>query len=170
MTRFALIFAAVLLTLFVAELTPPGQRHFVQPWTNGVAQVSTRAIQAMDPAVTVTGNTIFSTRNGFGIEILAGCNGVEAMIVLVAAILAFPAPWKHKLIGIALGVVAVQALNLVRIVSLFYLGQWSHAAFEWAHLYLWQALVMLDALLVWLVWLRMLPPADGAAPVHARES
>jgi hypothetical protein len=34
-------------------------------------------------------------------------------------------------------------------------------AFEWAHLYVWQALIMLDVLVVWLVWVRLLPKADG---------
>jgi hypothetical protein len=29
--------------------------------------------------------------------------------------------------------------------------------FEWAHLYVWQALIMLDVLIVWLVWIRTLP-------------
>jgi len=48
-------------------------------------------------------------------------------------------------------------LNLVRIISLYYLGQWNYTAFEWFHLYLWQALIILDALVVWLIWLRTLP-------------
>jgi hypothetical protein len=30
--------------------------------------------------------------------------------------------------------------------------------FDWFHLYLWQALIVLDALVVFLVWLRYLPP------------
>jgi hypothetical protein len=34
--------------------------------------------------------------------------------------------------------------------------------FEWAHLYLWQALIMLDALIVWMLWIRALP--EPAAP------
>lgn len=165
MTKFALVFAAVLLALFMAELTPPGQRLFVEPWTEGVARLSTGAIHSVDPSVMVAGNVITSARNGFGVEIMAGCNGVEAMIVLVAAILAFPAPWKNRLIGIVAGIAAIQVLNLVRIVSLFYLGQWNRDAFEWAHLYLWQALVMLDALIVWLVWLKTLPPRVPAAAV-----
>lgn len=164
MLRFGLTFAAVLVALFVAELTPPGQRYFVDPWTASVARASTTAIHSFDSAVAVVGDTIISKRNGFAIQILAGCNGIEAMIVLIAAILAFPAPWRNRLAGIAIGIVAIQALNLVRIVSLFYLGQWSFAAFEWAHLYLWQALVMLDALVVWLVWLRTLPKIPAPVP------
>jgi exosortase H (IPTLxxWG-CTERM-specific) len=76
--------------------------------------------------------------------------------------LAFPAPWKNRLIGLAAGVVAVQALNVVRVISLFYLGQWNLAVFEFAHLYVWQALIMLDVLIVWLIWVRTLPRADDA--------
>ena len=71
--------------------------------------------------------------------------------------LAFPAPWKNKLAGIAIGLLAVQTLNIMRVISLFYIGQWSMKAFEWTHLYLWQVLIMLDVLIVWLIWIRMLP-------------
>ena len=37
-------------------------------------------------------------------------------------------------------------------ISLFYLGPWTYTAFEWFPLYLWQALILLDALVVWLIW------------------
>jgi len=76
------------------------------------------------------------------------------MILLSAAMLAFPAPWGRRFGGIALGGIAIQALNIVRIASLFYLSRWNAAWFEWAHLYLWQPLIMVDVLVVWLVWLR----------------
>jgi hypothetical protein len=42
--------------------------------------------------------------------------------------------------------------------------------FEWAHLYVWQALIMLDVLIVWLIWVRALPSihnAGGGPPPHA---
>jgi exosortase H (IPTLxxWG-CTERM-specific) len=162
MLRFGLVFAAIVVALFAAELTPPGQRYFVDPWTAAVAQAATAAMKAFDPAVIAMGPTVMSAKNGFAVTILAGCNGVEAMIVLVAAMLAFPAPWKHRLLGIAAGIVAIQVLNLVRIVSLFYLGQWDREVFEWAHLYAWQVLVMIDGLVVWLVWLRTLPRTEEA--------
>jgi hypothetical protein len=47
------------------------------------------------------------------------------------------------------------------VISLFYLGQWNMQVFEWAHLYVWQALIMLDVLIVWLIWVRTLPRAGG---------
>ena len=49
--------------------------------------------------------------------------GVEAMIVLLAAIMAFPSSFKAKLWGLGLGFLAVQSVNLLRIVSLFFLNQ-----------------------------------------------
>ena len=159
MLRVAALFAGILVALFALELTPPGQSLFVEPWTAAVARVSAAVMRTIDPAVFSSGAMLVSTRTGFAVTILAGCNGVEAMIVLVAGMLAFPAPWRARLLGIALGILAVQALNLVRIVSLFYLGQWDRAAFEWAHLYLWQGLIMLDALVVWILWLRTVRPA-----------
>ena len=167
MIRFVVVFIVVTVALFAAELTPPVQRMLVAPWTNELARLSADLVMLFDPQVVATGKVLRSTRNGFGVSIEAGCNGIEASLILIAAIVAFPAPWRHRIAGIAAGLVAVQALNLVRVVSLFYLGQWSLAAFEWAHLYVWQALIMLDALIVWLVWLRRLPPTAPAPQPHA---
>ena len=110
-----------------------------------------------DSTVASEGVIIRSMTNGFAVAIAPGCDGIEAVIILIAAVVAFPSPWKHKLVGIGIGFLAIQGLNLVRIISLFYLGQWSKVAFDWFHLYLWQALIVLDALAVWLIWLRYLP-------------
>jgi exosortase H (IPTLxxWG-CTERM-specific) len=159
MARFFMLFVVILVALFAAELTPPVQRMLVMPWTEGLARASAALITLADPNVAALGKVLQSTRNGFAVSIEAGCNGIEAAIVLIAAMLAFPAPWKHRMIGVLAGLSAVQLLNIVRVISLFYLGQWSMAIFEWAHLYVWQALIMLDVLIVWLLWIRSLPPA-----------
>jgi exosortase H (IPTLxxWG-CTERM-specific) len=71
-------------------------------------------------------------------------------------VLAFPASWRARLAAIVLGFLAVQALNIVRIISLFYIGNWNLDIFSWVHLYLWPALIMLDVLIVFIVYLRYL--------------
>ena len=157
MARFLVLFVVLVVALLAAELTPPVQRWLVQPWTELVTAGSAMLITLVDPHVITVGNMLQSTRNGFTVSILAGCNGIEAAIVLLAAMAAFPAPWKHRLIGMLAGLAAVQALNIVRVISLFYVGQWNMRVFEWTHLYLWQALIMLDVLVVGLVWMRTLP-------------
>jgi len=164
MVHFFLWFLLLQATLFGLELTPWVQEWFVVPWTNALAALSAGIVKLFDPHVLSIGKVLRSASNGFAVSIEAGCNGVEATIVLVAAILAFPASWKRKLIGLAIGVVAVQGLNIVRVISLFYIGQWNFNIFEWAHLYVWQALIMLDVLIVWLLWVRTLPRQIAAAP------
>jgi len=152
----------MLAVLFGLELTPIAQRYFVVPWTDALAAVSAGLVTFFDPAVRASGNVLQSGSRGFAVAIEAGCNGVEATLVLAAAMLAFPAPWRRKLSGLAIGILAVQGLNVIRVISLFYLGQWNYQVFEWAHLYVWQALIMLDVLIVWLVWVHLLPPSDAS--------
>ena len=153
MARFFVSFIVLLAVLFALELTPWAQAFFVLPWTSALATISTSIVTLFDPNV---------------VSIEAGCNGVEATLVLCAAMLAFPAPWKHKAIGLSVGVLAVQLLNVIRVISLFYIGQWNLEVFEWAHQYVWQALIMLDVLIVWLIWVRRVPrPDDERLPPAA---
>ena len=164
MLRFAALFCTFLAVLFALEVMQPVDQHVILPFTTGIAKLCTTLISAFDSDAVSVGKVIRSTTNGFAVSIERGCNGVEAVIILFAAIFAFPATFKQKLAGFAVGFVAIQGLNLVRIISLFYLGQWSMTWFEWFHLYLWQALIIIDALVVWLLWLRWLPPAAPAPP------
>jgi exosortase H (IPTLxxWG-CTERM-specific) len=167
MLRFSLLFASIVTVLLIAELTPPVQAVLVIPFTSLIADVSAWIMQTFDDQVRAQGKVIWDQGSGFAVSIEAGCNGVEAGIVLVAAVLAFPAAWRERAIGIGLGVLTVQMLNLVRIISLFYLGQWNKTFFEWAHLYVWQALIMLDVLLVFLIWLRWISKQAHRADAHA---
>jgi exosortase H (IPTLxxWG-CTERM-specific) len=170
MLRFIFIFLVSLLALFTLELVQPVQDHVIVPFTGALAHVSVWIMQLFDSQVVAQNNEIRQGINGTGISIVAGCNGVEAVLILVSAVLAFPAPWKYKCLGVGIGFVAIQALNLVRIISLYYLLLWNRIWFDWFHLYLWQALIILDALVFWLVWLRWLPraaPLRGVAPASA---
>lgn len=169
MLRFSILFVILLVSLFTLEVLKPVQEHVILPFTSGIAWVSVGLIELFDNGVVSAGKVIRDLESGFAVSIEPGCNGVEALIILFAAMFAFPAPLKNKLIGFAIGFVAIQALNLVRIISLFYMGQWNMVWFDWFHLYLWQALIILDALVVWLIWLRTLPkrPGGGSPPKKA---
>ncbi len=167
MARFFFLFVALLTGLFALRITTVVRDHVTLPFTGLLADISAFLIMLFDKNVHAEGVIIRSLENGFAVAIAPGCDGIEAVIILVSAVLAFPSPWKHKLVGILIGFVAIQALNLVRIISLFYMGQWSQTWFDWFHLYLWQALIVLDALAVWLIWLRYLPRPTRVAPPPA---
>lgn len=167
MRRFLLLFILIQLVLFGIELLQPVQQHLVLPWTMLLAQICSSLVTLFDAGAAAQGKILFNPATGFGVSIEPGCNGIEACIVLIAAMLAFPAPWKHRLLGLGLGFLAIQGLNIVRVISLFYLGQWSSRAFDFAHEYLWQGLIMLDVLVVWLLWVRANPQRLAAVDAPA---
>ena len=162
MTRFVLIFLTILITLFTIEMLVPVQEHVIVPFTSLLAKISATIVQPFDDTVLAYGKILQFRDTGFAVSIEAGCNGVEATIVLIAAVIAFPASWKARAAAIGLGFIAIQALNIVRIISLFYLGNWNMDFFSWIHLYLWPALIMLDVLIVFIVYLRYISDdSDG---------
>ena len=112
MFRFFIIFSVLLIGLFTLELLQPAERYFIIPFTSMVADISVFLVQAFDENVIATGNVIRDKVSGFGVRIDRGCNGLEAVIILFAAIFAFPAPFKNKLIGFTAGFFAIQILNL----------------------------------------------------------
>ena len=156
MARFLFLFCGVLAVLFATEMLKPVQESIIQPFTGLLATVSTAVVMPFDDTVIAQGRILRDATTGFAVSIEAGCNGVEAAIVLIAGIVAFPASLKNKVIAILAGFLFVQALNIVRIISLFYLGQWNYSVFEWFHLYLWPVLIMLDVLIVFAIYLQWL--------------
>jgi len=154
--RFTLIFILTLISLFTLELLSITQENLIIPWTQLLAEMSSYLVRLFDSHAIAQGIVLRDSQSGFAVSIQPGCNGIEAVIVLIAAILAYPADYKAKIKGIVLGFIAIQFLNVIRIISLFYLGQWNQTVFNWAHQYVWQALIMLDVLLVFIIWIRLI--------------
>ena len=156
MARFISIFLLVLVVLFSLEMFKPVHMHVVEPFTGFLATVSAWIIMPFDDSVIAYGRILQDSVSGFAVSIESGCNGVEAAIVLIAAVMAFPATWRQRLLAISFGFLAIQVANLLRIICLFYLGQWDLQLFNWTHLYLWPVLIMLDVLVVFIFYLRYL--------------
>ena len=154
MLRFVLIFFVLLIGLMWLVVHSNVQQAFVMPWTALLAKISGSIVLFFDSNVVSYGNTLQNAKTGIGVAILPGCNAVEASIILISGVLAFPAPWRARLGGVVFGVMAVQLFNILRIISLFFLALWSDSWFYIAHTYLWQILIMLDVLIFWLVWIR----------------
>jgi exosortase H (IPTLxxWG-CTERM-specific) len=103
----------------------------------------------------VEGTVLRVPPNGFAVEMKDGCNGANVLILLWPAVIAFPATLLQKAKGLLYGALTIQALNLVRFISLFYLGQYSSSLFDFAHEYLWESLIMLDGLLFFGCWMHI---------------
>ena len=137
--------------------------HAVEPFTAGVAEASGLALNLLGQDVTMQGTVIRGPR--FAVNIRNGCNGIEAMLIFLAAVLAFPASWRSRLIGLALGILAIQIVNLVRVVALFLTGVYFPRLFDSSHTVIWQTIVILFGVLLWIFWAnRFATPAAPAEP------
>jgi len=162
-SRFVAIFAGSLLIAFGVLLTPPVQ-SLDAGFSRAVVQVSHGLVLICGGHATRDA-AILRAPGGFGVEMRDGCNAVNVTILLWSAVLAFPAPWKMKAAGLVAGGAIVQVLNMIRFISLFYLGQYSMSWFDFAHAYLWESLLVLDVTVIFWLWVKQV--ARAGAGIHA---
>ena len=162
--RYLLTFAIVALALFSVLSTPWADKGFTQPFTRMLVDLCAALIGPFDSRVLAEGDILrFSDGRG-AVQVLAGCNAVEVCALLIAAILAFPGRLRDGLIGAGVGVIALQLVNLLRIISLLYLSRGSESMFEFFHHYVWDAMIGLEGLLVFFFWTRWQSRQPGNAP------
>ncbi|MCB1008571.1 MAG: exosortase H [Acidobacteria bacterium] len=158
---FLLLFVVILGVGFTLIAWNPVNDHVIEPFTAGIARISGMVLSAIGQGTTMDGTVIRNQR--FAVNIQNGCNGVEAMIIYFAAVLAFPAPWRSRLSGLVFGFFAIQLVNLVRVVALFLTGVYFPSFFDSSHTVVWQTIVILAGVLFWILWANRLAPAKGAA-------
>lgn len=142
----------------------PVNDNVIEPFTAGIAKVSGVTLNLLGQKITMKGTQIRNER--FGVNIRNGCNGVETMIIFLAAVFAFPAPWKARWAGLALGILAIQAVNLIRVVALFLTGAYFPKFFDSSHTVIWQTIVILFGVLLWIFWASRFATPPAAAPAE----
>ena len=147
-------------------LTPP-----VQAWdlsfSRALVRIAHVIITTCGGKGLLQGAVLRDPSSGFAVEMRDGCNAINVTILLWSAVLAFPASWRMKLAGMAAGTLILQAINIVRFISLYYLGQYSMRWFDFAHGYLWESMLILDTMVVFWLWVEKASRARAA--VHAVE-
>ncbi|HEX8620117.1 MAG TPA: exosortase H [Thermoanaerobaculia bacterium] len=153
---FLLKFFAVLIAAYLLIAWGPVNDGVIVPFTKAIARGSGVLLNAIGQGVTVNGTTVTSPR--FGVNINNGCNGVEAMLILLASIVAFPASMKARAAGLLLGALAVQLLNAIRIVTLYLLGAYQPRLFDIFHTAVWQIVIIMAAIGFFLLWSARVAP------------
>ncbi len=159
---FLLRFVALLVVFYLIVASHPVNDAVIVPFTGWIARASGQVLNALGEKVSVTGTEIQA--NGFGVNIENGCNGVETALLLAAAVLAFPARWGQRLLGFFLGFLAIQCVNLVRVVSLVWIGRHRPALFASSHTVIWQSVVVLFGVLIFLLWASRQTRRPAAGP------
>jgi len=98
----------------------------------------------------VTGNTVQTQL--FGISVVTACTGLFLTGLFAAAVILFPARWRAKWIGLGLGIGGIFLLNVVRLVTLYYIGVHWPAVLDTVHRLVWQSLLIAFAVVLWLIW------------------
>jgi exosortase/archaeosortase family protein len=89
---------------------------------------------------------------GGGINILNGCEGTEALFLLVAAMAAHRASWRQRAVGLLAGTVVVFGLNQLRVLALFYSYRSDRALFDQLHGLVTPLLLICAAVALFAAW------------------
>ena len=148
--RFLFRFFGILVPAYLLIAWNPVNDHVIEPFSRTLATLSAFVLNLLGQGVEVIGTVVGSPR--FSVDINNGCNGVEAMLILLASILAFPASVRARAAGLLTGVLIVQVLNGIRVVSLYLLGLYQPQLFDVFHTAIWQSVIIAAAILFFLVW------------------
>ena len=145
-----IIFIVFILITFSVIMTPWGKDELAKPLNRLIAIISAWLLNIFGTAAHASSNYISSDLAS--VKIKEGCNGIYATMIFLAGIVAYPTSLRKKLIGVVLGTTALFIVNLVRVLSLFYLSAYYPSLFDEAHLYIWQFAIIIIGGLFWLVW------------------
>lgn len=159
---FLTVFLLLLGGSFTLISVPWVNDNAVEPFTAGIARVSGVVLDLIGQNVTMQGTVIRNSR--FAVNIRNGCNGIEAMLIFLAAVLAFPATWRSRLLGLGIGILAIQVVNLIRVVALFLTGIYFPSLFDTSHTVVWQTVVILSGVLLWIFWANRFAAPASAEP------
>lgn len=124
-----------------------------KPIFTGYAHISSSLLNILGEESIANGIEIISPF--FSLTIKEGCDAITPMILYSMAILAFPISFRLKWPGLIFGIVALFILNIIRILSLYYVGKYfSYDIFDFMHVDIWQILFLIITIFIWLVWMR----------------
>lgn len=121
---------------------------------------STGVILNLFGADAVVNGSLISSPD-FSMKIILECTGLVPLAIFLPAVIAYPSMVKQKLVGVAIGIGGIYLVNLIRTVSLFYVGAYLPSFLDTAHFLVWQSLIMLLAVILWLLWARKVIHAKG---------
>ena len=96
-------------------------------------------------------NTVLSSED-FTIIIIDECTAVGPILLLTGAIIGYTTNIFRKLVGIIMGSIMLLFLNQVRIVNLVWIDIYYPNFMDFAHLVVWQGIIVISAIVFWFVW------------------
>ncbi|MGR9115944.1 MAG: archaeosortase/exosortase family protein [Gammaproteobacteria bacterium] len=125
---------------------------YLAPLAEWTATLCSRLIQWSGMEVLREG--VFLTHpNGFGYEIAYTCTGLLPSVTFIVCVMAYPSVFRYQFIGILVCIPVLLTVNYLRLVNLFYLGVYFPSAFGLAHEVIWEGLLAVTFISLWLSWI-----------------
>lgn len=147
--RFCVRFAVLATTGFAVLSAVPDES--LEPYLRALAAAASLLLSV--PGVAVIRDGTWLGIGGFSVHVEGQCSALYEATLLGAAILASPVSLSWRLIGVVGGGAVLMVVNVVRIASLLVVGALAPEWFGSAHLFVWQALLVVAISASWLAWL-----------------
>ena len=132
--------------------------HVFDPWVAGEASRTAWLLRRLGGDVVAEGAVVGGRVLGdapFSMVIEHGCEAIDPLIILVAGVLAFPASWRDRGLGLLVGIALIVGLNVVRLAVLFLVGEaFSHETFDLVHRQVASSVMVVLSAAIWLLWAR----------------
>jgi len=122
------------------------------PYLAFVAKTVARIVNLFGHEASVFNTVVESSQ--FSMRIVRGCDAIEPTAAFVAAVLASPVAFWTKFPGVLLGAAALGVVNIVRLVTLFFVGVYARGALDFMHEDMWQAAFIVLAICFWAIWVQ----------------
>jgi exosortase/archaeosortase family protein len=147
--RFGIRFFVLLIgfSIFAWAVNLPNHLALPQRW---LASGATALANLVGSPSSATRSQI--STGGLVIDINYECTGVYVLLILFTFLIAYPASWRSRLAGAAVGLVALSIVNVLRISFLVRVAELQPALFGYMHEYVWQGLFLILVIAYAMTW------------------
>lgn len=165
--RFFLFFIVFFLTaqlahFFVRPLITPVYVHVLN------AGVSSSMINMISPGEKTVAHGPDIISGNFIVSIEEGCEGIDGILLFIAAVLAFYAGIKEKIRGIIIGGLFLYIANLLRVITLYFISKYHPGYFDVMHVLIGQTYMIVISVILFGVWTNHL--RDNQSNLDASEA
>lgn len=150
--KFLLGFVACMFLFYLFYYSSLYRNYVAPPLLHTQANISNALLNLFGYSTSVSDTIIRG--DGFAVNIKSGCDGLEAMAILISGILIFPTSLKLKVPGILWGIAILVVLNLLRTAGLYVAGlHFSESIFNFLHIQGGFIIFTMISVILWFVWM-----------------
>lgn len=144
-------FKKFMLAIIVFQLSVyflQSNRYFSQLIQNAITNAVGFIYNIIDPSIVINGNLLIHQSSPYFLIVDDSCTGLMLIATVCSAIFAFDHSWQVKIKMMVIAILILQGENIIRITHLLYVVKQEYNTFDMFHLYIWQTINFVTALIV----------------------